>query len=76
MNVDFAHSGDLPSCAGSSGMVWGDALDEGDHALNRCVEGEVSLNLEGEESLDFGALEAEGIRMAFWWKEPLTVSVS
>ena len=56
-------------------MVWGDALD-GDHALNRCVEGEVSLNLEGEESLDFGALEAEGIRMAFWWKEPLTVSVS
>ncbi len=65
MNVDFAHSGDLASCAGSSGMVCG-ALDEGDHALNRCVEGEVSLNLEGEESLDFGALEPEGIRMVFW----------
>lgn len=74
--MDFAHSGNLASCVGSSGMLWGCTLDEGDRALKRCVEGEVSLNLEGEESLGFDVLEPEGIRMVFWWKEPLTVSVS
>lgn len=30
--------------------------------------------LEGDEGLDF--VDLEGIRNVFWWKEPLTVSVS
>ena len=40
------------------------------------VDGQEMDDVEGVDNLNLGLLLDDGIRMALWWKEPLTVSVS
>lgn len=59
MNVDFPRSEGLGSHSPS------DETDLTAVVAKKLVEGEASLNREGDDSFDFEALGAEGMRITF-----------